>query len=229
MRRLLFLFVSLVVVATAWAQSEITVSANANISAEPDIADFHLSIIVRQQQATDAFKIYLNKYDALQNSLKNLIDTTKLMTDNLSVTPSFDYKKPEQITPDYYQVSASMSLSVPISELNKVLGKITTVDGVTINGIAFRAKNQDRLEIKALEEAVKKAREKAEAITKLEGLTDLKVKSMNTSFSRPPILPLYRVAAMEGAGPSVNPSNISVSASVTVTYTANSPKDPAEK
>ena len=229
MSRLLILFVSLMIAATSWAQSEITVSANADVSAEPDIADFHVSIIVRQQQATEAFKVYLNRYDALQKSLQSLIDVKKLMTDNLSVTPSYDYKKPEQITPAYYQVSASMSLSIPISELNAVLGKIATVDGVTINGIVFRAKNQGQLEIQALEEAVQKAREKAEAITKLEGLTDLKVKSMNTSFSRPPIFPLYRVAAMEGAGPSVNPSNISVSASITVTYTAYSPKDPAEK
>ncbi|MCL5268658.1 MAG: SIMPL domain-containing protein [Bacteroidetes bacterium] len=224
MRRLVFLLVTFAVVSMSWAQSEITVSSNADVSAKPDIAEFHLSIIARQEQATNAFKIYLNRYHALQNSIKNLVDTTKLTTDNLSVTPFFDYKKPDQVTPEYYQVSTSMSLSVPIYQLNDVLGEVTSVEGVTINGIEFRAKDQDKLETEALEKAVILAREKAEAIAHLEGLVDLTVKSMTTSTSRPPIFPTYRAMSVESvaAAPSISPSSISVSAFVNVTYRAHS-------
>lgn len=223
MRRLSFLFLSLFIVAAGWAQSEVTVSANADVSADPDIAEFHLSIVVRKQQATDAFKNYVTTYNALQSSLQGVMDVKKITTDNLSVSPYFDYKKPEHLIPDYYQVSASMSLSVPISELNGILGKVTAVEGVTVNGIEFRAKDQDTLEIHALEEATRKARAKADAIARLEGLRDLRVKTMTTSVSRPPVFPMYRVAALEATGPSVNPSSISVSASITVTYSATAP------
>lgn len=220
------MIVSLALLSTARAQStdkalsEISVSANASVTAEPDVAEFRVSIVTRQEQATAAFKAYLGTYDALQRSLRGIVDTTKLYTDNLSVTPHFNYKKPEQVTPDYYQVTAAMSLSVPISDLNKVLGRITSVDGVTINGIEFQSKEQDELEIKALKLATEKARDKAEAIAKLEGLSDLKVKSMTTSTTRPPIMPMYRTMAAEAVGPSVNPSSISVSASISATYTA---------
>ncbi len=202
-------------------QSEISVSANSSVSAEPDIAEFRIGIIERQEQATSAFRSYVLTYESLRNALGSVVDTTKLTTDNLSVTPFFNYKKPEQVTPDYYQVTASMSLSVPIPKLNGVLGSITSVDGVTINGIEFRASNEKELERKALELAVKDARAKAEAIARLEGLTDLKVKSMNTSTSRPPIMPMYRAMSIESAAPSINASSISVSASINVTYTAN--------
>ena len=226
MRRTMFLLVLMLFVVTAQAQStnqgrsEISVSANASVTAEPDIAEFHISIIARQEQATAAFKMYLITYNSLQRSLKGIVDSTKLMTDNLSVTPSFNYKKPEQVTPDYYQVTASMSLSVPIPDLNRVLASVTSVNGVTINGIEFRAKDQEKLETRALELAAKEAHGKAEAIAKLEGLSDLRVKSMTTSTSRPPIMPMYRTMAVESVGPSVNASSISVSASISVTYTA---------
>ncbi len=226
MRRITFLLITLVFVAFTRAQttepirSEISVSANASVSAEPDIANFAISITVRQELATAAFKTYVRIYDALQNSLKGVVDSTKLTTDNLSVTPFFNYKKPEQVKPDYYQVTATMSLSVPIPDLNKVLGNITSVDGVTINGIEFRAKNQEKLETQAIELAVKEAREKAEAVAKLEKLTDLKVKTLGASTNRPPIMPMYRVMSVESAGPSVNASSISVSATVNATYTA---------
>lgn len=113
-----------------------------------------------------------------------------------------------------------MSLSIPLSQLNNILGKITSVEGVTINGIEFRASNQDSLQTSALEEAVVKARTKAEAISKLENLRDLKVKTINTSYSRPPI-PFYGARTESLAMvPSLNASDVTVSASITVTYTA---------
>lgn len=229
-RKFIFLLAALFFAERGYAQSdsssayhgtEITISAEANVYAKPDIAEFKLSIIARQLKATDAFKTYLTRYDALTSSLQDVVDIAKLLTDNLSVTPSFNYQKVDQVTPDYYQVSSSMSISVQISELNKVLGRIASVDGVTINGVIFQAKNQDSLETKALEEAVKKARDKADAIAELEGLTNLKAKSMNTAYSRPR-LPFLGEADRVAAPSSVNPSTVSVSASVTVTYVANS-------
>ncbi len=226
MRRIAFFLVSLTFLATSRAQtgelqrSTISVSATASVTADPAIADFRLSIITRQQEATAAFKTYLDTYNSLENSLKGIVDSTRLMTDNLSVTPHFDYKKPEQVSPDYYQVTASMSLSVPVSDLNKALGSVTSVEGITINGIAFRAKDQEKLEIQALDLAVRRAREKAESIARLEGLSDLKVKSMSTSFSRPPIGPMYGMAEASMVAPSVNASSVSVSATIETTYTA---------
>jgi uncharacterized protein YggE len=229
MKPLFFLLTSLFIASTCRAQtvaavesnnSEITVSAEATVSTEPDVAEFHLSIISRQTLATEAFRNYLATYGALRSSLMKLVDSTKLLTDNLSVTPSFNYKKPDVITPDYYQVSALMTLSVPLSELNKVLAKITSVESVTINGIEFRAKAQDSLQTAALERAVKKAHEKAEAIAVLENLSNLKVKSMNTSTARPPV-PFYGARTESLAMvPSLNASDVTVSASITVTYTA---------
>ncbi len=228
MRRLVFLIVSMAIITPSIAQtkdqgrSEITVSATSSVTAEPDIAEFRISIIARQQQATMAFKSYVKTCNALQASLRSVVDSTKLMTDNLLVTPFFDYKKPDRVTPEYYQVRASMSLSVPIPDLNKALGSITSVEGVTIDGIQFRAKYPEKLELKALDQAVKQAREKAESISRLEGMTDLRVKSMNTTTSRPPIMPMYAAMSVDAAAPSVNASSVSVSATVNVTYTAES-------
>jgi len=195
-------------------------SAEATVSAQPDIAEFHLGIISRQPLATEAFRNYLSTYDALKSSLSVLVDATKLTTDNLSITPNFNYKKPDQVTPDYYQVTSVMTLSVPLAQLNKILGKITAVEGVTINSIEFRAMNQDSLQTAALEAAVKKAHRKANAIAELENLTILKVKTMTTSISRPPV-PFYGARTESLAMvPSLNASDVTVSASITVTYIA---------
>ncbi len=227
-----FLLVSLLIVGEGYSQpgpsndtrnSEITVSAEASVSAEPDIAEFHLGIISRESLATEAFRHYSNTYESLRNSLAKLVDSTQLKTGNLFISPTFNEKNPDQTAPVYYQLSALMTLTVPLSQLNKVLGKITSVEGVTINGIEFHATNQDSLQTAALREAVKKAHEKAEAIAKLENLGDLKVKTMTTSTSRPPV-PFYgpRVQSL-GMAPSLNASDITLAASITVTYTA-SPK-----
>jgi uncharacterized protein YggE len=198
--------------------SEITVSAEATVSA--DIAEFHLGIISRESLATEAFRHYSNTYESLRNSLSKLVDSTQLKTGNLFINPTFNEKNPDQTAPVYYQVSALMTLTVPLSQLNKILAKITSVEGVTISGIEFRATNQDSLQTAALEQAVRKAHEKAEAIARLEGLYDLKVKTMTTSSSRPPV-PFYgaRVQSIEMA-PFLNASDVTLLASITVTYTA---------
>jgi len=205
----------------AQLQSEISVSAEANVYTKPDVAEFSLSIVARQPKATDAFETYLERYDALVSSLRDVVDTTKLLTNNLSITPSFDYKNPDQVNPNYYQVSSSMSISVQVSKLNKVLGRVASVDGVTINGITFQAKNPDSLETIALKEAVEKAHDKAEEVARLDGFSNIKLRTMNTSYSRPPV-PIRGEAMMVNAqmGPSVNPSTVSVSANVGATYTA---------
>ncbi len=210
------------IVSTGFAQSEISVSASAEVSTQPEVAEFRLAIMARQQLATDAFSTYLSRYNALRNSLDKIVDSTKLVTSNLSITPFFNYKNPEHMKPEYYQVSTSMSLSVPVSKMNAILGRVASIDGVTINGISFEAKDREKMEIEALEMATKKAQSKAAAIAKLEGLTDLKVKNLNTSVSRPPV-PFFGGEAMMATAavePSVTPSSISVTATINVTYTA---------
>lgn len=220
------MLLSIVVVTTSQAQSnghalpEITVSATAKVSARPDVAEFRIGIITRNQQATLAFRTYLDRYRGLTRSLTGIIDSTELMTDNLSVRPYYNYKKPERTSPEYFQVQASMSLSVSISKLNEVLGAITKVEGVTVDAIQFRLADEPALEIEALKLADRRAREKAEAIAGVEGLTSLKVKSANTSTIPPPLMPMGRVMSVESAAPSISPAAISVSATVHATYTA---------
>lgn len=227
MRRTILMLLFLAIAGTSHAQSkavqspEISVSASASVSAQPDISLFRISIIARNPQATVAFKTYLRTYGILVRSITGAaVDSNKLVTDNLSIRPFFNYKKPAQITPEYYQVTASMSLKVPIADLNRVLGSITAVEGVTIDGIQFRVKDSHRLEIKALKLADRLAREKADAIAGPEGLANLRVKSMNTSTTPPPVMPMGRLMSVESAAPSLSAAPISVSATVRVTYTA---------
>lgn len=226
MRRIFLLLISVAIASAARAQttdkpaSEVTVSATSGVTAEPDIAEFRISIITRNERATSAFREYVTTYNALQKSLKGVVDTTRLITDNLMVNPFFDYKKPDRVKPEYYQVRATMSLTIPIPKLNKTLESLTAVEGVTLDGIQFRVKDPARLETEALKMAVRQARAKAEAIAHLEGLTSLKVKSMNTNTSPPPVMPMLRAMSVESAGPSLNASSVSVSATVNVTYTA---------
>lgn len=226
MRQLVFILLFIGIAATSRAQSnkqsapEISVSATAKVSANPDIAEFRIGIVTRNEQATSAFRMYLDRYRGLHKSLAGLVDSTQLKTNNLSISPYFNYKRPDRTSPEYYQVSASMSLSIPISRLNNVIGAVASVEGVTIDGIQFRVKDEARLELEALRLADRQARRKAEAIASLEGLTDLKVKSMNTSTTPPPIMPMDRLMSVEASAPAVTPGSVSVSASVNVTYTA---------
>ncbi len=228
MRRIILLLLSIVIASAAQAQSnekpgsEVTVSATSSVSAEPEIAEFRISIIARHAEATNAFGSYVRTYDALEKALKAAVAPGELKTDNLTVTPFFDYKKPDKVTPEYYQVRATMSLSVPIPDLNKTLGSVASVEGVTVDGIQFRVKDEEKLETDALKLAVRQAREKAEAIAKLEGLSDLKVKTLNTNTTPPPVMPMFRAMSVESAAPSLNASSVSVSATVNVTYTASS-------
>jgi len=201
--------------------SELTISAEASVTSEPDIAEFHLSIVARRPLATEAFKVYESTYETLVSSIGKVIDTSSLKTTSLSVTASYNEKNPDQTTPAYYQVYSAMSLTVSLSKLNEALGMITTVEGVAINGIDFRVSDQDSLQTLALGKAVIKARMKAETIARLEHLTGLRVKTMTTSFLRPPV-PFYgaRMAALEAA-PTLNASDVTISATVNVTYSAD--------
>lgn len=207
------------------AQTEITVAGEGRVTAAPEIAEFSVSITQRSLSITEAYNEYRVIYNNFINSMKDVIPAEKIYTNGLSITPHFDYQKQEKLSPDYYLVNASFSFSIPVTLLNKALERIGSVNGIVLNGVRFTTKDLTKLEAEALLEAMKDARAKAEVIAKQSGVSSLKVKSVTTQTSHPPVFFPFRTASL-AAESNIVPTDVSISASVTVTFTASQTIEP---
>jgi len=202
------------------AQAEITVAGEGRVTVAPEFAEFNIGINRRNLSLAEAYNEYRVIYNNFTSSMKDIIDPEKIYTNGLSITPRFDYQKQDRLSPDYYLVNATLTFDVPISLLNKALDKTGSVNGIVLNGIRFTTRNTAKLETEALLEAMKDAEAKAEVIARQSELSSLTVKSVTTQISHPPVFLPLRAASIASES-NVVPADISVTASVTVTFTAS--------
>ncbi|WKZ25711.1 MAG: SIMPL domain-containing protein [bacterium] len=121
----------------------------------------------------------------LTDSLKKLgIDEKDIKTTNYNVSPEYDYSSsPYRI--NGYRVSTSYEIKVTNFEaINEVLILATSSGANVVGNISFEINEKDKEEVlnTAREEAVKKAKTKAEGLAKAAGITLGKIINVSESF-----------------------------------------------
>ena len=150
----------------------ISVSADAKVSAAPDIAMLSFGVTTgRQPTAKAAIALVTKNMTAVLAAVKKLgIEDKDISTANFWLNPVYDYTTNGQI-PRGFEVS--QTLSVKVRDLDKVGDVLTAATSAGANqagSITFSIDNADALKASARTEAIEKAKAKAEVLAKSLGM-----------------------------------------------------------
>lgn len=211
------------------------VRGEGRVVAIPDVAQITFGVVTEggkdigklQQQNTE-------KANAIISFLKGSgVDEKDIKTQYYNISPRYQYyscPRPlgtievEPCPPaEIVGYTINQSVSVKIRELEKagdLLGGVVERGANTVSGPSFTIDDPEALQNEAREEAIVKAREKAEAIAEAGGFRLGKLLSIHEGFVSP--VPVFaeakELSGTDGAAPEIEPGSQEVTVTVTLTY-----------
>lgn len=208
--------------------SQITVTADGQASAMPDMAQTSFTISTSADTAAAATSENNTRYDRLMHALRALgIDESDIRTTSFNVNYNPPPKPPDVPQQGQrYGYSVYRGINVMVHRL-ALLGK--TIDtavasGVTdVNSVSFDTSQKREQFAAALRDGIVQARTQAQAMAAAAGLRIVRVKDIEEGApSR--VLPMVQAAVFKAApAPAlteIQPSAVETHATVTVTYEA---------
>jgi uncharacterized protein YggE len=208
------------------AEREISVQGRGEIQARPDIAEFTMGVQTGPQPSAEAaMKLLTERFNAVAEGLQQSgIKEEDIKTTNLSIQPIYDFLEGRQSLRGF---EASENVTVKIRDLatiGDVLARATSQGINQASGISFTIDDPSTLQLEAQTAAIKDARDKAEELAKVLGVSLGRVKGFNASAAgkEPPVFfdaQLERAqAGSAGAGPTVPSGSQEIISEVTITY-----------
>ena len=230
MKKLFVLFIALVVLLTAaaaQAESRISVSGTGEIRVSADTAVISLGVNARDKDVLKAQQKVNESIAAIRAALTEQgISEENINTEFINIYVTYDYRDDQEEVEAY---NASSTLAIKVTEMDKVGALIDAAFSAganTLNGISFSASDTSEAKSEALREAVADAKNKADVlaeasglkITGIESLSEDGVYSYENNVGN--VYAKMAVAEAADAGTVVQAAKLIVSASVSITYSA---------
>ena len=216
----------------SYAQSDQARSLNVNgrgeIKAKPDVAYLNISVVSNAKTAQAALQDNAARTTSVLKKIKSIIGTNDTVeTSGFNLSPVYDYNqatKKSDLTG--YRVSNDLVVkTTDLDNLGNLIDATTGVGANRINGPRFDILDKSKYREQALQLAVKDARRTASVTAEAAGVSIVRVMQLNPNYNNPQ--PLYarsydsvRAAAPEASTP-IESGEISISASVNITYEIN--------
>ena len=203
--------------------SGLSVVGEATVKAEPDVAYVTSGVQTRAQTARQAQDDNTRKMNDVLATIKRLgVKDEDLRTTGVSLQPNYG-RQPDQI--DGYIATNSVTITVQdVKRVGEILDATVTAGANQAGGIQFGIKDDSQLRRQALDQAVKTARTRADAIAGAAGMRIVGIQSLTDvsgGGAQPPI-PLARPAAAMAADAAapvpVQAGQLAVIARVQVVY-----------
>jgi len=215
-------------------KNTITVSDRAEVYAKPDLALTTFSVKTEAKTVAQAMADNTEKMNKIISFMKDSdIEEKDLKTTTFNIYPRYEYRRVE--VPPYpsgkrvlvgYEVT--QSLQVKIRDLEKI-GQI--IQGATDRGanqvgnLQFTIDKPDELKKQAREEAIKKAKAKAEELAKQLGVNLVRITNFSESVPTTRfVVPMAAEAIGIGGGeetPEIETGENKIEVAVTITYEIN--------
>lgn len=196
-------------------------SAEAVVQAVPDRAQIDIGVVSQAATAEAAGQENARRVQQVLSELRKMLGPkADIKTAHYSLSPTYRTARAGN-TPEIGGYSASNVVQVRVDDLTavgKAIDASMRVGANTIHSIQFSLRDERAARSDALAKAAQEARNDAEAIAKALGLRVVRVLSAEQG-ERAPIRPLMsaRMAMAEAVQTPVEPGNVEVRASVTVT------------
>ena len=209
----------------------ITVSGTADLKVTPDKADLYITVEGSGSTAADAQSLLESRSKRVIDSLVNAgVSKDDIETTGFNVYPDYTYN-PSTGESTIKGYKAQHSIHVVIKDLEQV-GEIASISGTAgglVNYVQFGLTDEAKkgYDTQALQQATADAKQKAISLTSTAGAKLGKVVSIQESNYGYPPFPYYDKMAISeasmGGSKSVEilPGDVSVTATVSVTYALN--------
>jgi hypothetical protein len=199
----------------------INVSGTGTISEKPDMGRVNLGIVTEGVSANESQSKNNEISTKIIDSIKATgVNEEDIQTIEYSINPIYKYEegKPPIITG--YQTVHMLNINVyDIEKIGAVIDAGTTAGANRVGGISFGIKDTKSLELKALEEAVKDARKKADTALAAEGEKVIKLISMNVGNEFSPPMPIRDKQGVASESPTqLMPGQLQIVVTVSATF-----------
>lgn len=212
-----------VVISTEEAQdlSTITVSGTGeSTGSDPDLANLSITVTTKGETAKEATSKNASTTQNILSILSILgIPKKDIETTGFNVNPDYEFSGGTSRIKGYVATN-TLSVEVISSRVGEVIDSVTEED-VSVNGIGFKLneENSRKKQSEALENAVKEARQKAEAIAKAAGVTIIGIKSISEGGSFGGITPFQTgLADASSVKTEILPGEIMATTSVNISF-----------
>lgn len=215
--------------AAALADSQITVSGTGEMRVSADTAVISLGVNARDK---DVLKAQQKVNTSIANIRQALIDRgvkeENISTEFINIYATYDYQNDQEQLTAY---NASSTLAIKATDMESVGSLIDTCIAAganTLNGISFSASDTEEAKMEAMKKAIADAKKNAEiyaeaaglSIKGIEMITEGSVISYENSIGNVYDRGMETPAAQESSGTVVQAAKLIVSASVSITFTA---------
>jgi uncharacterized protein YggE len=200
----------------------LSVSAEGEVEAAPDLANINLGVVTEGQTAQAAMQANAQRMNSLAQTLRRAgVAERDVQTANISVNPQYVYGEgvPPRITG--YQASNNVIVRVrQLPNLGRIMDAAVAAGGNTVNGVSFAfAEPEPKLD-QARTQAVQRARQRAELYARAAGMQVSRIISISEGGAMPPPMPMLAMARMaaEAAPTPVAPGEVRMTVNVNVVF-----------
>ncbi|NCN25234.1 hypothetical protein COT94_04055 [Candidatus Falkowbacteria bacterium CG10_big_fil_rev_8_21_14_0_10_37_14] len=210
---LLIIAVSTIVVTALWksgqtnSEDRFSVVGSGTVYAKADIANLQVGFKTETKKtAAEATTDSSKKMNGITEVLKKLdIKTEDIKTTQYNLNPVYNWTDRAGQTLIGYEVLQSLTLKIrDLDKIGEVIARTTEQGANQVGGISFTIDDEFALRNQARELAIKKAKEKAELISKQSGMKLGAIKSVSENNNTYPAIMAYSNAkAMDSVGSGV--------------------------
>lgn len=199
----------------------ITVTGEATVPTEPDMATVTLGVTSQAKTAAEALSSNSAALQAVMTRLTEAgLEGRDIQTSDLSLSPNWTNDEARGNVIDGYMASNVITLHVrDLTKLGGVLDAVVADGANTLNGVSFGLQDPKPVQSAARKEAVEDARDRAETLAQAAGVSLGRVVSISEGTGYMPPQPVFRMERMvqDDAVP-VSAGEIGFSSSVTLVY-----------
>ncbi len=200
---------------------EIIIGAEGRAFAKPDIALIKLGVTTESWEIKDVVKENTEKMNAILLEIKNLgIEEKDIQTTRYNLTPRYEWIENKRVFKGYVLEQEIRVKIRNFEKIGEVIEKATQKGANLIGDLSFEIDDPELVREKAREEAIKRAKAKAEKISALTGLRLKKLVNVYEDYS----YPLARPEMIKGdfgglpTAPEIQPGEKEVTVRINLVY-----------
>jgi uncharacterized protein YggE len=199
------------------------VGADGKYESAPDTAVLQFNISAQEENAKAAYDRAAHAAEQTRQILRsNGIDPKEAQISSFSIEPVYDYRNPKRKLVGY-RVNSNVSLKLKdFSKIAPIVQQLSDIDITGDQSLSYILDNMDAAKIKAVQDALHRARNEADAVAEAGGRTlgELSFASVDTFERVPPIQPMM-ARAMGGPAATPAPTEEFTAQKITVTAHVN--------
>ncbi|ALI99237.1 SIMPL domain-containing protein [Rufibacter tibetensis] len=205
----------------------VSTSGLGEVKVQPDQLTFRVGVEIREKTLEETRKVADQRTAALINYLKkNGIDDKHVQTENLSIFPIYSGQEYGQTTPQSFQASRTISVTLQkLDRFDALMAGLYKAGANRVDGITYETTQLKKHQEEARRKAVQDARQKAMMLASELGSKVGRPYQINESGNSGPRPVMYGKIALRGesamdagGGPTLALGEITVTAAVDVSF-----------